>query len=172
MSPCPTPGYAIRSSSEVAPTAGLPVSLRHNRHASLLQGDNFYPCGADSQDSGLDRFQTDWNDVYHLEEVPNIAGLTWYQTLGNHDYVFQNSVGRQVNYSATDDRYPSQTTLSLIHDVLTFLILLNFARGLFFDLSNSHMHEQEPGRCPCSALVISCCEAMLRHCTDNDANVL
>lgn len=66
--------------------------------AVLGMGDNFYPCGADDPDTtNLNRFQSDWQNVYLTR--PNLKNLKWYQIVGNHDYGFQGSVARQVNFS-------------------------------------------------------------------------
>ena len=71
----------------------------------LDAGDNFYPCGADSLESGLNRFQSDWAAIYQTPNTPNIAGLKWYHVVGNHDYGFNTSVDLQLQYAELDDRW-------------------------------------------------------------------
>lgn len=61
-----------------------------NAHFVLGTGDNFYPAGVPSRDS--DRFQTNFEDVYTRDLFP----LTFYMTLGNHDYL--GITQAQINY--------------------------------------------------------------------------
>ena len=44
--------------------------------------------GADAPESGLNRFESDWVTVYGASSTSNLANLTWYQIVGNHDIGF------------------------------------------------------------------------------------
>jgi UDP-2,3-diacylglucosamine pyrophosphatase LpxH len=68
-------------------------------------GDNFYPCGADAFESGLNRFASDWQDVYQTTASPYISNLTWYNIVGNHDYGFNSSVDLQLEYAKTNSKW-------------------------------------------------------------------
>ncbi|KAK9807246.1 hypothetical protein WJX73_002125 [Symbiochloris irregularis] len=98
----PQQRYAASLLNEVCGSAGCQFVLG--------MGDNFYPCGADSLESGLNRFTSDWQNVYHTQAVPNIANLKWYQILGNHDYGFNTSVDTQLGYADLDNRWVMPST--------------------------------------------------------------
>ena len=67
-------------------------------HFIVTTGDNFYPNGVTSPDDV--RFNTSWRDVYTGSAVKN---LTWYLSLGNHDYGYVGGSRdrHQVAYSRT-----------------------------------------------------------------------
>jgi len=67
----------------------------------LNSGDNFYQSGVLSVDDP--RFNTSWLWVY---DKPNIADLTWYMSLGNHDYgTVDDRELFQVEYSLKEPRW-------------------------------------------------------------------
>jgi len=77
----------------------------------ISTGDNFYPSGVTSVNDA--RFNTSWLWVY---DKPNIADLTWYMTMGNHDYgVIDNRELYQIDYAATEKRWVQP---SLWYDVV------------------------------------------------------
>ncbi|CAH1794614.1 unnamed protein product [Owenia fusiformis] len=66
-------------------------------------GDNFYPDGVWSADD--EQFTTKWRDIYNL---PGISDLTWYITVGNHDYGqsgITNNEWYQVDFGNIEPRW-------------------------------------------------------------------
>jgi len=67
----------------------------------VSSGDNFYMDGVTSVDDP--RFNTSWRWVY---DKPNIDSLTWYMSLGNHDYgIIDNRELYQVEFGTLEPRW-------------------------------------------------------------------
>ncbi|BDA48911.1 probable tartrate-resistant acid phosphatase type 5 [Coccomyxa sp. Obi] len=71
--------------------------------AVIGTGDNFYECGVYPNDPS--RFQSDWANIYQTAKTPNLNGLTWYQTFGNHDIVINGSVQTQIGYTTANPKW-------------------------------------------------------------------
>lgn len=68
----------------------------------VTAGDNFYPRGVNSGDDY--QFEYKWRDVYNQESVKD---LTWYITVGNHDYGRDGSgvEHNQITFGNTEARW-------------------------------------------------------------------
>ena len=95
-------GYNSKRQKQVA--EAMNHWAEHN-HAGFVitTGDNFYPYGVTS--SSDRKFNSLWKKIYHHRHLHN---LTWYVTLGNHDYGEHLQDGREVNqvlYGAGERRW-------------------------------------------------------------------
>lgn len=64
----------------------------------ISTGDNFYPAGVASKDDPL------WRRAYEeVYDLPNLRHLTWYVTLGNHDYL--GDVDAELDYARDHPRW-------------------------------------------------------------------
>ncbi|CAD5118417.1 DgyrCDS7127 [Dimorphilus gyrociliatus] len=68
----------------------------------VTSGDNFYPDGVNSEDDF--QFDYKWRDVYNQQSIKD---LTWYITVGNHDYGNSGSgvEHNQVTFGNTEPRW-------------------------------------------------------------------
>lgn len=67
----------------------------------VAAGDNFYPWGVESVND--EQFNEKWRDVY---DQPSLKNLTWYLSLGNHDYGLKNgNEWFQVEFGLNESRW-------------------------------------------------------------------
>ncbi|CAD5118385.1 DgyrCDS7093 [Dimorphilus gyrociliatus] len=67
----------------------------------LTSGDNFYPDGVESATD--EQFDSKWRDVYNQ---PSLKELTWYISVGNHDYGLKNgNEWFQIEFGRNESRW-------------------------------------------------------------------
>ncbi|KAK9918357.1 hypothetical protein WJX75_003475 [Coccomyxa subellipsoidea] len=99
--------------AETAQLADQVCGLLGGCQAVIGTGDNFYECGVHPADT-TNRFQLDWANIFQTSKTPNLQGLTWYQTFGNHDMVINGSVETQIAYTTTNPKWQIPSNYFLV----------------------------------------------------------